>query len=216
MGRAITTLEGFTRKIRAIVPKDNEVLLYRGHDSWEHKLIPSVLRKSRFRKNEHLILRELVASHPEDFSGDRTTLEQLVRVQHYSLPTRLLDATWNPLVALYFACKAFKGSANVSGEVVVLRIKKSVVKFFDSDTVSCIANLAHLNLAQKKAISFALGGMKFNEQSSIDRLLQFIRVEKPHFRPEILPLHLQTVVCVKPKQSTDVSLRKTVRSSCLE
>jgi hypothetical protein len=148
------------------------------------------------------MLRELVASHPAEFSADTTTLEQLVRVQHYSFPTRLLDATWTPLVALYFAAKEYAG---ISGEVMVFRIKNDQVKFFDSDTVSCVANLAHLKATEKEHIDQFLKGAlsvkDFNAQPEVDRLLQFIRVAKPHFTAGIVPNHLKAVLCVKPKQS---------------
>lgn len=199
MTQTITSLGGFARKIREVTPANDEVLVYRGHSNRKKfKLIPFVLREKKFKDAEENILRELVASHPADFAADTSTLEQLARVQHYSLPTRLLDITWNPLVALYFAAKDHK---NETGEVVVFRIKKQHVKFFDSDTVSCIANLAHLKVAEKAAIDFTLVGDAFNEQDPIDRLLQFIRVEKPHFRPGINPAHLKTVLCVKPKRN---------------
>lgn len=199
MTQTITSLEGFVRKIRAVTPAADEVLVYRGHSNRrEFKLIPFVLREKKFQDAEETILRELVASHPADFSSDSSTLEQLARVQHYSLPTRLLDITWNPLVSLYFAAKHHDG---VTGEVIVFRIKKQHVKFFDSDTVSCIANLAHLKVAEKAAIDFTLEGDAFNTQPPIDRLLQFIRVEKPHFRAGIKPDHLRTVLCVKPKKN---------------
>ena len=196
MGAAVTSLEGFTRKIRSIAARSDQVLLFRGHGSWRYRLLPSVLREVRYKRNEHIVVRELVASHPEDFAGDTTTLEQLVRVQHYALPSRLLDATWNPLVALYFAAAE---KFDVNGEVVVFRVDTSVVKYYDSDTVSCVSNLAHLTTEQKDAIDFAAAD--FNNQTSIDRLLQFIRVEKPHFRAQIEPNHLRTVWCVKPKQN---------------
>lgn len=198
MPRTITSLQGYVRKIPEFQPDDDEVLLYRGHSDRRYKLLPSVLRNNQLAQSESTMLRELIASHPGEFSTDATTLEQLVRAQHYGLPTRLLDATWNPLVALYFACNEHDG---VTGEVIVFRIKKALVKFYDSDTVSCIANLAHLKHTERQKIDFTVMGDEFNKQPAVDRLLQFIRAEKPHFRPSIKPSDLKSVVCVKPKLS---------------
>lgn len=197
MTQTIASLEGYVRKIRNVQAVGNEVLIYRGHSNRrEYKLIPSLLREDKYRDAEHTILRELVATHPVEFEADRTTLEQLVRVQHYSLPTRLLDVTWNPLVGLYFAVKSGDGPP---AEVVVFRVKKKLVKFYDSDTASCIANLAHLSTEEKINIDFDLARNEFNVQTPIDRLIQFIRVEKPHFRSGIDPEHLRSVIVVKPK-----------------
>ena len=46
----------------------------------------------------------MVAHEPQSFSECKSALDYLVQMQHYGLPTRLLDMTTNPLVALYFAC----------------------------------------------------------------------------------------------------------------
>ncbi|MFW6286764.1 MAG: FRG domain-containing protein, partial [Candidatus Sumerlaeota bacterium] len=192
MTQAISSFEGFVRKIRKVTPDSDEVLLYRGHsDRKNYKLVPSLLREQRYTNAEHTILRELVSTHPAEFAADSTTLEQLVRVQHYSLPTRLLDVTWNPLVGLYFAARNGDGPP---AEVIVFRIKKEIVKFYDSDTASCIANLAHLSTAEKNSIDFNIIGDAFNAQPPVERLLQFIRVEKPHFRSVVDPLHLRTAI----------------------
>lgn len=197
MTQTISSLEGYVRKIRNVTPADDELLIYRGHSNRrEYKLVPSLLREEKYRDAENVILRELVATHPSEFEPDRSTLEQLVRVQHYSLPTRLLDVTWNPLAGLYFATKEGDGPP---AEVIVFRVKKDLIRFYDSDTASCIANLAHLSATEKDSINFSLVGSAFNTQSPIDRLLQFIRVEKPHFRGEIVPDHLRSVIVVKPK-----------------
>ncbi|WP_371929795.1 FRG domain-containing protein [Brevundimonas sp. C43] len=75
-------------------------------------------------ENEHLLLRDLVAMHPAQFEADSSALEMLVRMQHYALPTRLLDASWNPLVALYFACQPKKIRVSKPGSKV--RVTKLV------------------------------------------------------------------------------------------
>ena len=199
MARTITSLTGFVRKIRDVRPDEDEVLLYRGHPKSTYKLLPSVLREPDLANAEHAMLRELVATHPAEFASDTTALEQLARAQHYSLPTRLLDTTWNPLVALYFASSEHAGT---TGEVVVFRVKKDRVKFYDSDTVSCIANLGHLKPEERRGIDFDLAVAAFNQQDPIARLLHFVRVEKPHFASAINPADLKKVVCVKPKRNS--------------
>ncbi len=197
MPQTVTSVEGFVRKIRQIVPEADEVLLYRGHsDRRNYRLLPSLLRKANLIQAEHIIIRELIVAHPGEFSADHTMLDRLARMQHYGLPTRLLDVTGNPLVALYFAAKEDDGRR---GEVILFRVKRNIMKFFDSDTASCIANLAQLTHAEKQSLDFTLPPVEFNASPQIDRLLQFIREEKPHFRPSIIAEDLRRVLCVKPK-----------------
>ena len=91
-------------------------VFYRGHadESWDLK--PSIFRSHRGIENEHLLFRDMVAHVPRDFSECKSALDYLVQMQHYGLPTRLLDVTTNPLVALYFACQP-AGDTTVSGIV---------------------------------------------------------------------------------------------------
>jgi hypothetical protein len=213
----ITTVKGFIGKVFTLDQKDGYEVFYRGHSSKKkYKLEPSLSRKDEdgnylYKDNEHILYRELLVSNSADFQSDVYTLDSLVRMQHYSLPTRLLDITSNPLMALYFACKT---SLDEDGEVVVFSMKRKDVKYFDSDVASCIANLARLPKTEKDKIDFDFdfdelrSGIdfeinRFNEQSSVRRLLHLIREEKPFFESEIIPNDLRKIVCVKGKRSND-------------
>ena len=200
----VSKVQGFIGKVLSLDKNEGYEVFYRGHSNKKkYKLEPSLFRRDEdgnylYKDNEHILYRELLVSNSSDFQSDVYTLDSLVRMQHYSLPTRLLDITSNPLIALYFACKS---SLDVDGEVIIFSMKRNAIKYFDSDVASCIANLARLPQTEKDEINFDED--QFNDQPPVKRLLHFIREEKPFFEPGIIPSDLRKIICVKGKQSND-------------
>ena len=95
--------------IEKIVQRDKEAgtqTFYRGYANKDWSLLPSIFRTPNGVEKEHLLFRDMVAHEPQSFSECKSALDYLVQMQHYGLPTRLLDMTMNPLVALYFACQS--------------------------------------------------------------------------------------------------------------
>jgi hypothetical protein len=211
----VRSVRAFLGVILKRATDSGRVIAYRGLSDESYPLKPSIFRDTISREQEHNLLRELIAAHPDEFAADQSTLEQLVRMQHYALPTRLLDVSWNPLVALYFAAqptkretevvrkdkKIVKRNIRVPGAVAILTVEESKVCYFDSDTVSCIANLAKLKWELKEKIDTSLELRKFNDTMPIRRLLHFIRQEKYQFEGEIVPNDLDKIILVKPKLS---------------
>ena len=139
----IENINQFLDEIKKLESKNGNSLFYRGHSNKEFKLEPSIYRKNDkgdflYIENEDKINRETIAKVPYDFKG-KNTIESLVLMQHYGVPTRILDLTTNPLVALYFSCV---GNENEDGEVIVFDIPEESTCYFDSDRVTVLANLA--------------------------------------------------------------------------
>lgn len=180
-------------------------VFYRGHSNrTKYRLEPSIFRKDKegnyiYRDEEDKLYKELLVSNSIDFQGDICTFDRLVRMQHYSLPTRLLDITSNPLIALYFACKS---NPEQDGEVIVFSMTRDQIKYFDSDTTSCISNLTRLPKQSKDHLNVRDQDVKkFNELAPVKQLLHFIKEEKPFFEPRLKLEDLSSIICVKGKHT---------------
>lgn len=197
----IESLLVFVSNLKATNP-DSE-LFFRGQQKHFENITPSICRDS-FIKNEDSIFREFITKNPNEFLAESSTFDKLVKMQHYNLPTRLLDITSNPLVVLFFATEEDEKYNSDDGEFIAFPIPRNKIKFYDSDTVSVISNIAKrpydgLNISEINYDAETKHGIeKFNDEKDIKYLLHEVRHEKPHFQPLIKKKHLESIFCVKP------------------
>ncbi len=204
------SIDVLIKEVLSITKTDaSNALYFRGENSdhGDSALTPSVFRG--FLEREHRIYREMQRFNDHEFTADKTAFDKLARMQHYQAPTRMLDMSEDVLSALYFALDNRKDGA--TGVLYVLEIDHEMVKYYDSDAVSVVANLAKSPLTDgatadksktalhRDAVHFLRDIIGFNKKDSVNFLLHDIGEEKSYFRAQIDPSHIFSVLCVKPK-----------------
>ena len=101
---------------------------FRGEPACDYRILPKIARPGcNLLDKEMLIRREMLRTFPNVFrSGAASPVEQLMVMQHYGVPTCLLDVTRNFLVALYFACQTTSTDQKVDtdGRVLLFEVSK--------------------------------------------------------------------------------------------
>lgn len=200
----IKDVKEFLDKVKELKSeKDNKEVFFRGVANEEYGINgnnPKIFRGYIDHENE--IINDTIVHNYEYFRNCKTAIEKLELLQHYGIPTRLLDITRNPLVALYFAClpenkNGYNRSAEKNGEVILYYMEREYIKYNDSDAVSILANLAFMPGDFRLPVNKDAAILKGN--SNYKKLIHQIRSEKSHFNSSIYKKHLKDyILCVIP------------------
>ncbi|MFZ4790821.1 MAG: FRG domain-containing protein [Candidatus Competibacteraceae bacterium] len=212
MKKEINNLSELVGFVSSIGKESNNLLAFRGEkkDYKETALVPLIYR-DEYIIYEDKIYRESQRFNDIEFYSDRAVFDRLSRIQHYTAPTRLIDVTEDLFSSIYFSISEKKADKDKTDAILyIFEISKELIKYYDSDTVSVISNLAKIPLnnsknekSKKKLLEDVLKYRddieKFNKQKSSEFLLYEIRDEKPQFLNKIDPAHLTSIQFVLPK-----------------
>ncbi len=97
----VNSIENYLRILERY--KEYPEKYYRGQLE-KYKTIPSSVARDRgYLLSESKIYHESIEMKEDEFKELLTPIERLAKLQHYGIPTRLVDVTIDPLIALYFA-----------------------------------------------------------------------------------------------------------------
>lgn len=172
------------------IESEGETLFYRGvqpyykgkgteyHENFNKDvIIPKLYRDSL---NEKEIIEAALDKYPNEFSNINSNIEVLLKLQHYEIPTRLLDITSNPFIATYFSLDNVPEKK--TSKVYIFNSKDFVLKNTQSHIVEMIVSMSRLEIRLQEnikrnlflygalALCFTLDfyNMDNNEENKID------------------------------------------------
>ena len=190
----VNNISDYYKKVKELCGEESDEMksFFRGHSFKDYVVAPSIYRGKKIEWEDYFF-HETIRKLPNEFTEDMSTFDKLVKMQHYGLPTRLLDITSNPLVALYFACKS---EDKKDGCVMIFHVVKEQIEYYDSDLVCALSNLA------KCSKNFCLSKNK-------EDLIFDIQDDKPNFKKNRLnKFDLSKVICVMPKLNNNRIIRQ--------
>lgn len=190
------------------------IYFYRGVSNNSYPIAPGIFRKSE-KHDEFYYFNEIQVRCPEVFRS-LDNLEKLTYMQHYGCPTRLVDVTTNPLVALFFACSAEMES---EGSVYVFRVNKNEVCYSNSDKIQMLAKLPELKKEKQYRLRnlsyFYSFNKKYPQKSNrtysdevVEKFYHIVERDNNGFTREMIPFDLLKPQFVLPKKDNPRILKQ--------
>lgn len=140
---------------------DKETLAFRGQSAQNFQLTPYLGRYGVEKERE--IIQMAKTSYPETFKEGYSPLVLLSLLQHYGIPTRLMDITQNALVGLYFACNE---NPQKNGQVYVFRYQKRLPEDIAIENVIADSyRLMHPSIPQMPIDNFCRNAAKMHQNT---------------------------------------------------
>lgn len=161
----INTIDDYFKKMSRYDIYNN--VFYRGQLEVYTSITSSVSRNAGYTINENFIYEEAINMKSVEFADLPSPIERLSKMQHYGIPTRLVDLTVDPLVALFFAVQNVDNESH--GNVYVFVQPDHSLNDKRIKLLSLLATLESLNLDVIKSSYLEC----YSEEITEDEILEF-------------------------------------------
>lgn len=166
--RTISTMAELESAAQLLCKIFDEAVWWRGHADFGWPLRPSIFRPkhSKFKNQEIALLNHFqgrALCQRDSFRNPQSDFEWLCLAQHFGLPTRLLDWTESPLVALYFALNPGGNNQHDDADACLWALSptKLNLKYSNPDMpTKALEGLASTKLEVVESISSIAFGLK--------------------------------------------------------